>query len=74
MIVEMKFADFLDLMLASVGDEVTREHLHNEQRGPRGAHLGVLAEQLHPIESFHGELGQDLVRVLRCSRGRLFDP
>ena len=46
--------NLLDLLLASVGDEVTREHLGGKQRGPRKTNPGILAEQFALIEGFHG--------------------
>ena len=46
--------NLLDLLPASVGDEVTREHLGGKQRGLRKANPSILAEQFALIEGFHG--------------------
>ena len=53
--------DLLNLLLAAVGDEVAREGLGGEQRGPGDFDFSLSAGPFAPIEGLDRDLDDELV-------------
>ena len=56
-----ELADFLDLVVAPLGDEVAGEDLRGEQRGPGDASFRFAAGPFPAVEGLNRELDDELV-------------